>query len=359
MVRENEARPHELESSGKILIVDDDPAHRRLLTRALTIAGYEAVEVESGKVALEKYSEYRPDLVLLDIEMPGIDGFETCRLLRAQNGEACVPIIFTSVRPGSEDGISALAAGGVDFLTAPLQADEALARIGSRLFTRRLMEEQKELVSALSRANASKNKFIGMAAHDLRNPLASVRGLAEMLLEGVVGSLNADQADLVDTMRAASDGMLDMVNELLDVATIEAGELKMVMAPVNLAEVIERAVYLNNINAAKKKTQIVVTKCDLPGVAYLDAAKIKQVLDNLLSNAVKFSPPGSCVGVEAVTIEDRVSIAVKDQGPGIPDSELHKLFKDFGRTSVIPTSGRPVRVWGWLFAERLSKRIRA
>jgi len=323
----------------RILVVDDDRLIRRTLTGALRPEGFAVVEAESGEKALELYAEVQPDLVLLDVVLPGINGFETCRQLRARHGDAAAPIIFITAKNESDDVVEGLSAGGVDYLPKPIRAREALARIRTHLQLRRLLAEERRLVEQLSSANAAKNKFLGMAAHDLRNPLASIRGLAEFLRDGVVGPLTTDQHDLLATICSASQQMLHMVNELLDVATIEAGELKLVPEPTALAALAEKAIYLANIDAAKKQTHIVLSAApDLPK-ARVDPAKIRQVLDNLLSNAVKFSPPGSMVTVELGATAQAHSIAVRDQGPGIPESERDKLFKDFGRTSVKPTAG--------------------
>jgi signal transduction histidine kinase len=214
-----------------------------------------------------------------------------------------------------------------------------LARIRTHLQIRLLMAEQRLLVDQLSKANADKNRFLGMAAHDLRNPLASIRGLAEFLRDGVVGPLSTDQLDLVKTIHGASQEMLLLVNELLDVATIEAGELKIAPESSDVVELVEKAVYLSNIEASKKQTRIVFSAGEQPVRCTLDPHKIRQVVNNLLSNAVKYSPPGSTINVELGAAAAAFTIAVRDQGPGIPESERHKLFKDFGRTSVMPTGG--------------------
>lgn len=323
----------------KILIVDDDRLNLRILAGILRPAGYEVIEADTGEKALELYPLVSPDLVLLDVLLPGINGFDACRQLHLRYGTAAAPVIFITAKSKSADVVTGLAAGGVDYLPKPIRAKEALARIHTHLQIRRLMAEQRRLVDQLSKANAAKNKFLGMAAHDLRNPLASIRGLAEFLRDGVVGSLTADQLDLVKTIHTASQEMLLLVNELLDVATIEAGELKITPEPSDVAELVEKAVYLSNIEASKKQTEIVFTSHERPVPRNWDPNKIRQVVDNLLSNAVKYSPPGSVISVELSATDGSVTIAVRDQGPGIPESERDKLFKDFGRTSVMPTGG--------------------
>jgi signal transduction histidine kinase len=331
--------PPSTRSGRKILIVDDERLNRRILAGILEPEGFEVTEADSGEKALELYPLVAPDLVLLDVVLPGINGFDACRQLHLRYGPATAPVIFITAKSESDDVVAGLTAGGIDYLPKPIRAKEALARIRTHLQIRLLMAEQRLLVAQLSKANAAKNRFLGMAAHDLRNPLASIRGLAEFLRDGVVGPLTVDQLDLVKTIHGASQEMLLLVNELLDVATIEAGELKIAPEPSDVAELVEKAVYLSNIEATKKQTKIVFTPRERPAPRMLDPNKIRQVVDNLLSNAVKYSPPGSTISVELSAAGASITIAVRDQGPGIPVSERHKLFKDFGRTSVMPTGG--------------------
>lgn len=325
----------------KILVVDDDRLNLRILGGILRSEGYVLADCDSGERALELYAQFAPNLVLLDVMMPGIDGLETCRRLKKIHGDQCAPVIFITAKNESDDVVEGLGAGGADYLPKPFKAKEVLARIRSHLQNQLLAEQQKSLVAQLSRANAEKNKFLGMAAHDLRNPLASIRGLAEFLRDGVAGPLTADQLDLVQTIHDASQSMLVMVNELLDVATIEAGELKLHLEPQNLAELITKAITLTNMEAGKKKTHVHFEAGGARPVLALDAAKIRQVVDNLLSNAVKYSPPGSTITVLLTVDAGRgtCAFAVQDQGPGIPAGERDKLFKDFSRLSVRPTGG--------------------
>jgi len=325
----------------KILIADDDRLNIRILAGILKREGWVIAEADNGEKALARYAEVQPDLVLLDVMMPGIDGFETCRRLKQTYADKCAPIIFITAKNDSDDVVAGLSAGGVDYLPKPFNAKEVVARMRTHLQNQRLVAEQQRLVEQLSRANSAKNRFLGMAAHDLRNPLASIRGLAEFLRDGVVGQLNTEQLDLVTTIHGASQSMLEMVNDLLDVATIEAGELKVALADVDLGELIAKSVMLTNIEAAKKSTKVVLQSAPGRNVVMLDPAKMKQVVDNLLSNAVKYSPPGSTVTVlvERDDATARSTFRVRDQGPGIPANERDKLFKDFGRLSVQPTGG--------------------
>jgi len=325
----------------KVLIADDDRLNIRILGGILRSEGFVLGEAASGEEALEVYAKFQPDLVLLDVTMPGIDGFETCRRLRTEYGANCAPVIFITARSDSDDVVEGLVAGAVDYLPKPFKPKEVLARIRSHLYNRILSEQQKLLVDQLSKANQAKNRFLGMAAHDLRNPLASIRGIAEFLREGAVGPLTTDQLDLIETIHGASTSMLDMVNELLDVATIESGELKLNRGKHDLAELVAKAVALINREAGKKGTQIVFEHPPGPVITQIDPAKMKQVVDNLISNGVKYSPPGSTITATVMRDDahQRCILAVRDQGPGIPENERDKLFKDFSRLSSQPTGG--------------------
>jgi signal transduction histidine kinase len=204
---------------------------------------------------------------------------------------------------------------------------------------RALHEQQRHLVGQLSQANAAKNRLLGMAAHDLRNPLASIRAFAEFLGDGTVGPISEGQRELINTIHAASQSMLNLVNELLDLSVIQAGELKLQREQLLLGNIIAQQVGLANVLSANKGTTILFADPPHLPPILVDEEKIKQVIDNLLSNAVKFSPAGSTIHVRMEAAATGVEVRVRDQGPGIPPGEMGKLFQDFGRTSVKPTGG--------------------
>jgi two-component system, sensor histidine kinase and response regulator len=325
----------------KILVVDDDRLNIRILLTILKREGFQVEEADSGEQALVAYAQFLPDLVLLDVVMPGIDGFETCRQLNSKYGDKCAPVIFITARNASDDIVEGLEAGCVDYLPKPFKDKEVLARIRSHLQNQILREQLLRLVERLNKADASKNRLLGMAAHDLRNPLASVRGFAGFLREGVGGPLVPVQLDLVNMIHDASQSMLEVVNELLDVATIESGELKLRLERHSLADLVAKAVRFTNIQAARKKTQVEFVDPETSPVLMFDVAKMRQVIDNLLSNAIKYSPPGSTIRalIQVGPEQSSCGFSVQDQGPGIPEGERDKLFKDFSTLSTKPTAG--------------------
>ena len=323
----------------RILAVDDDRINLRIIGGILRHEGYEIAEAGSGEQALESYATFQPNLVLLDVMMPGIDGFTTCRTLKKAYGDKCAPVIFVTAKSEADDVVMGFDAGGVDYLTKPFRPKEVVARIRTHLSNQQLVEQQKHLVDQLSKANAAKDRFLGMCAHDLRNPLSSIRGLAELLGEGAIGPISTEQQEIVQTIHGASQSMLQLVNELLDVATIEAGHLKLDKAPTSVVEIVERSVHLSNMEAAKKNTRVDMLSTVGDPMVDVDRNKMRQVVDNLISNAVKYSPKGSVITVTIHTDGNVAGFAVHDNGPGIPDGERDKLFKDYGRLSTKPTGG--------------------
>ena len=323
----------------KILVADDDPVSCGMLGGILRSEGFLLSYADTAQAALDLYAQLLPDLVLLDMQ-PSISGLATCRTLRQIYGAQCAPVIFLTTATATDEVIDGLGIGGVDYLPKPFNSTEVIARIRAQLQIRAVAEQQSVLVAQLSKANADKNSMLSTAAHDLRNPLASILGMSSFLRDETLGPLNADQLDLVETIRAASHSMLGMVNDLLDVVTIESGELKLHIEPTNCVALIERCVFVGNMEAGKKRSHVQFSPPAPSAVVELDPGKMKQVIDNLISNAIKYSPPGSAVIVQLQFDGDRVSgFSVLDQGPGIPEKERDKLFKDFGRLSVKPTAG--------------------
>jgi len=321
--------------------VDDERLNRSVLRKILEPEGYVMAEADSAEAALAQYAAFAPDLVLFDVLLPGMNGFEACRKLHRLYRDQAAPVMFITAKQDSDAIVEGFNAGGVDYVLKPFRQKEVLARIHTHLQIRLLVAHQQTLVAQLSRANAAKTRFLGMAAHDLRNPLATIRGLTEFMLDGTLGPLTPDQAELVELIHHTSQGMVTLVNDLLDLATIESGEFKLDSAPTRLADLVAQAVALTALASTRKRTRIEFERGHDAPLIRVDAAKARQVIDNLLSNAVKYSPPGSTIQVALhVDAGTRSQILrVRDQGPGIPEQERDRLFTDFGRLSNRPTGG--------------------
>jgi len=217
---------------------------------------------------------------------------------------------------------------------------KAIARdheINHKLLTQ-LVFKYAEAERKLTELNQLKNKFLGIAAHDLRNPIVSLRGFSEVLLTEAMGRLTEEQKDLLTIINRTSDEMLQMLNDLLDVSVIESGKLDLNRKSNSLRKTLEERIRLLQVSAERKGIKIAAEYDDVPEFSF-DAIRLGQVIDNLVGNAVKFSPPGSVVKVALAREKDSVQVAVSDNGPGISSEDQKKLFGTFQKLSAHPTGG--------------------
>jgi signal transduction histidine kinase len=226
-------------------------------------------------------------------------------------------------------------------LTGEAQRDQELYEELSQL-NNELVNLQRELSrknAELARLNELKNQFLGMAAHDLRNPLAAIQAYSEFLIEETGPELSDEHQEFLNVIHESSYFMVQLVNELLDVSTIESGQLRLNRSYTDLVALVRRSVELNNTLAHKKDITLTLEVAgDFPTVA-IDGSKMVQVVNNLISNAIKYSYPDSNVLIRLRRDDGRATLLVADEGQGIPEDETDKLFQYFGRTSVQTTAG--------------------
>ena len=226
-----------------------------------------------------------------------------------------------------------------------------LARLNNELVT-----AQRELIKRnieLERLNELKNEFIGVAAHDLRNPLQVIQGSSVMLLNKRFGELNAEQQQFVQVIRRNSEFMVKLITDLLYISKIEAGKLKLELQETDLIGLVERNIELNRLLLEQKQIRISFFAEDDFPMVFVDSAKIEQVLNNLISNAGKFSAPNTEVEVRAAKSDTEVIISVRDEGQGIPPDELNRLFIPFENLSVKSTGGEQSTGLGLAIVKRV------
>lgn len=226
-----------------------------------------------------------------------------------------------------------------------------LSRLNNELVNlqRELMRKNHEL----ERLNQLKNEFLGMAAHDLRNPLGIINLYSAYLLEELDPALPADLAALVAEIQTASEFMVALVDDLLDLSIIESGKLQLELTPVDVVALVQQNVRRNQVLANRKAIRLDLTvDPDLPPVT-LDTTKIEQVLNNLIGNAVKYSPAASVVRVYIARVGDAVAISIADSGPGIPAEEWDRLFRPFTRLTARPTGGEKSSGLGLAICRRI------
>jgi two-component system, sensor histidine kinase and response regulator len=322
----------------QVLLVDDTPANIDVLTQTLEPEGYRLLVANNGEKALKIAARVNPDLVLLDVMMPGIDGFETCRQLKADANTRDIPVIFCTAKTEVSDLITGFESGGVDYITKPYRHAEVLARVRTHLQLRRSLTLLSQRNTELNTLNQTKNKFLGIAAHDLRNPIGAVLCFAEMLREDYETLSKAEIIDGLNCIVEASDIMLNLVNDLLDVSAIEQGNLNLRCQPGSLRKLVVQRLELCRFRAQQKNICLETALAELPEYCF-DNARLGQVFDNLIGNAIKFAPPATTVWVSIGLEEGAPCFSVRDQGPGLSATDLEKLFKDFQQLSAKPTGG--------------------
>jgi len=219
-----------------------------------------------------------------------------------------------------------------------------------------LANAQRELVrnnTELERLSREKTRFLGMAAHDLRTPLGAITAYAGFLEEDAGALLNEEQREFLSTIQESSRFMLHLINELLDLSTIESGNLTLKCELCDLPALLRHSMMLNRTLASRKSIRLDLHLDTMSPNLSLDPSKIEQVLNNLIGNAVKFSPPGETITVSAEPCGDEVVISVADHGPGIPAAELQRIFVPFQKGSVRPTAGESSTGLGLAISKRI------
>ncbi len=218
-------------------------------------------------------------------------------------------------------------------------AFDELTRLNNEMAT--LQRELAKRNAELERLNEEKNRAIGVVAHDLRNPLQTIHLSSEVLLRGAVGPLDETQRQVIETVQASSRYMLKLVNDILDVAAIEAGKLRLDLEAVDLAALVNDVAHQNRTIGRTQQVELLCDTTGLQGVVIQgDAVKLRQVLNNLTHNALKFSPAGDVVTVAGACHDGYAAITVRDHGPGVPHTELERLFRPFETSNAPQRSGR-------------------
>jgi signal transduction histidine kinase len=321
-----------------ILIVDDTPANLQLLAGMLKDRGYKVRPAPNGKLALQAAQSQVPDLILLDINMPDLSGYEVCTRLKQDPNLRDVPVLFVSALNETLDKVAAFSSGGVDYITKPFQFEEVEARVGAHLRLRQLQIELKKRNAELQAANEELQKLhelrdnlTSMIIHDLRSPLGGIVGYHDLLRATEGPTLSNKGTEYLNRASASSARLVEMVNSLLDISKLEAGELKLKRTLCDLHEIArEGAALLGSL--AREKTLEVVAPMKLV-TASLDRELIIRVIQNLLANALKYTPGGGKVSICIADDEKGVCMSVTDTGPGIPPEYHERIFEKFGQVA--------------------------
>ena len=325
---------------GRILVVDDHEANRILLRDILELDGHTAILASSGPEALAAAADPEVDLVLLDVNMPGMDGLEVCRRLRADPATASLVIILVTALAERTHRLDGIAAGANDYLTKPIDRPDLVLRVRNALRLRRLHREVAEQYRKLQELERMRDSLVHMLVHDLRTPLTAISAYLQMV-QAKVGEL--DEPILVDDLEEMSrsvDELADMVSDVLDVSRFEAGAMPLRRSSFDLRLIAAEAIASVG---ARRHTSVEFRPPGTSVLVLADPDLIRRVIANLLGNAVKFTPPSGQVSVQVASANSGSEVWVRDSVPGIPAEYHAHIFEKFGQ---LGNGGRQARSSG-------------
>ena len=325
-----------------ILVVDDNLQNREVAEGNLIGAGYAVIQAEGGAEALALLTARRPDLVLLDVLMPGMDGYETCRRIRALPEGGDVPVLFLTALGDLETHKAALESGADDFLTKPLNRTELLIRVRSLLRIKRLSDELRGNVQvirtqrdALLAAQRQKDELTALIVHDLKNPLSSI--LSNVQYVQSRAALPVDERESLEDVLRASQAMVRLVMNLLDVSRSDDGALIPHVSAFELPELLGEICSEMGRRIEDKGQRLELSLAPGVGVLRGDRDLVRRIVENLIDNAYKYGPKRATISVEVLraTMDDgaepAVEIRVRDEGAGIPEAYRQIVFEKYGR----------------------------
>jgi signal transduction histidine kinase len=315
-----------------VLIIDDVEQNRMLAKRILAPAGYDVVVAASGEEGIEAFREHSPSVVLLDVMMPGMDGFETCARLRSLPGGSDTPIIFLTALDDTDAHAKAMEVGAEDFLTKPIRRTELLIRVSSLLRLKKLSSElraQCELANRqhdeLEKLQKQKEDLTALIVHDLKSPLAVLSLNAQFALEC---------RDVPEEVRESLDGMVDsidtmrrMVMDLLDISRAESGALVLQRVRFDLRSLVDRVASSLGRRVAEKSQRLELHA--EPAIVEGDRELLRRVIENLVDNACKYTNAGGVISIETRRTDGSVMLEVIDEGPGIPEEAHARVFEKY------------------------------
>ncbi len=340
-------------AQGNILIVDDKPANLRLLSSMLTEEGYKVRSVINGDMALTAAHAAPPDLILLDISMPGMNGYEVCEALKGEASLRDIPVIFISALDATQGKVKAFTAGGVDYITKPFQIEEVLARVRTHLALRNSQRELEQEIAVRDRLIAELDAFAHTVAHDLKNPLAVLLSYASMLEMRFDELPEEKTRKYLGSLSRGARKMANIVDELLLLAGVrKMDEVK--LKPLDMGRVVAEARLRLEDMIAEYEGEIVVTVETWPA-ALGYAPWIEEIWVNYLSNALKYGgePPKVELGASQQA-DGQVMFWVRDNGAGLDAEAQAQLFVPFERLGQVRTEGHGL---GLSIVQRIAEKL--
>jgi len=333
-----------LKESHHILVVDDEDLNRQLTKLHLNQKGCQISEAASGTEALEIIQDNQLDLILLDIEMPGMNGLEVLSQLRLKYSPLQLPVIMVTANDNEHDIINAFHLGANDYLLKPLNYEIAEARIRTQL--------SQSYLSNL------KDSFLQFAKHDLKKPLLLIQDISDELKRTLTTkySIDDDTQSLLDLILKATSNTQEMINGFLDENNQKNNHV-LNNQLVDINSVIENLCSMNEKYATKKNITLKTIFKKIEHPIYSDIFRITQIIDNLMGNAIKFSPENTLVKIQTELDKNKLTVEIKDQGPGIAEDEFDLLFKKHAKLSNKPTGNENSSGIGLALCHELARQI--
>jgi len=325
-----------------VLIVDDDEKNIKLLKAMLRKENYDLVGAGCGEEALHITAERSPDIILLDIMMPGIDGFEVCRRLKANEETKAVPVIIITALTEKQDRVKAMEAGADDFLNKPIEKTELVVRVKSLLrikdYHDQLLENNREIMDKnryLQELEKAKEGLTHMIVHDLRNPLTAISMTVE-LMQIHAENLNDSQKKAMSNIVQRCDDLNSMIQSILDIQLMEEGKVKPEMAAADIVALTEEQLQQISYQIKNEKKHLTFTKPELLPKLHLDAALIKRVISNLMSNAMRHTSNEGKIEIDIryEPEEHQIMFSITDNGDGLAPEYHEKIFEKFEQASL-------------------------
>lgn len=314
-------------TAADILVVDDTPANLQLLSGMLKERGHRVRPVLSGEFALQAARREPPELILLDINMPEMNGYEVCEQLKADPLLREIPVIFISALTEVWDKVKAFSLGGVDYITKPFQFEEVHARVATHLEICRQKRELQRSYDKLAELEKLRDSLVHMVVHDMRSPLTVLIANLRFVKDDLAGKIDQQAVEDIDAALGSARRLNGMANDLLDVSRLEAGRMPIAVKECDLAQVVAAAVA--NVKGIAAGIEVSI-EFQTPLPVRCDERIIGRVIENLVSNGLKHTPPGGVIHVDAQTVDGGVRAVVRDQGPGISDAFRGMIFEKFG-----------------------------
>ncbi|MDM8540825.1 hybrid sensor histidine kinase/response regulator [Desulfococcaceae bacterium HSG9] len=302
-----------------ILIVDDVAHNIQIVANILENAGYQTAYAMSGETALEQAQDFAYDLILLDIMMPGTDGYDTCRLLKKNPLTKDIPVIFITAKKDTDNVVMGFEIGAQDYITKPFQPAELLARVKTHL-------ELKSARESLEEANVAKDKFFSVIAHDLRGQFHILLGLSDVLMLNDKSFDETRKNEYIKKINQSAYDLYKFLENLLEWSRMQQGMIKWQPQKINLRLIAATAMLMQAMQAKEKKISL-TSHINDDLYAYGDSDTVEMVIRNLVSNALKFTHPGGAIQITGKANEDFQEITVADTGIGIAVDNIEKLFR--------------------------------